>query len=143
MPRGRPTWGEVRRFCERQGFAKRETDHTFFDKTFPGGETAGTKISRGVDGETLTKAHWVLVWRRQLRLRSEDDFWCGLEGGEVAYDIPAPSAAPEPLPDYLRRFLSTVRHMGEDEIATMSKDEATQLWYAHLSDAPPAPETDT
>lgn len=143
MPRGRPTWGEVRRFCERQGFAKRETDHPFFDKTFPGGETAGTKISRGADGETLTKARWTLVWRRQLRLRSEGDFWRGLEGGVVAYDIPAPSAPLEPLPNYLRRFLTSVRHRGEDEIAALSKDEATRLWYAHLSGTEGESETDT
>ena len=133
MPRGRPTWGEVRRFCEQQGFAKRETDHTFFDKTFPGGETAGTKISRGVDSETLTKARWTLVWRRQLRLKSEDDFWGGLEGATVAYDIPVPPAPPESLPDYLHRFLASVRHLTEDEIAALSKDEATRLWYAYLS----------
>jgi hypothetical protein len=133
----------VRRFCERQGFAQRETDHTFFDKTFPGGETAGTKISRGVDGETLTKARWTLVWRRQLRLKSEEDFWRGLGGGVVEYDIPAPPAAPEPLPDYLRRFLASTRHMTEDEIATVTRDEATRLWYAHLSGAGGEPETDT
>jgi len=143
MPRGRPTWGEVRRFCERQGFAKRETDHTFFDKTFPGGETAGTKISRGADGETLTKARWTLVWRRQLRLRSEDDFWRGLDGGSVVYDIPAPPSDLEPLPDYLRRFLATVGHMGEDEIAATTKDEATRLWYVHLSGAASEPDKDT
>lgn len=143
MPRGRPTWGEVRRFCERQGFAKRETDHTFFDRTFPSGETAGTKISRGVDGETLTKARWALVWRRQLRLRSEDDFWRGLEGGPVVYDIPAPPAPAGPLPDYLRHFLAARRHMTEAEIAAVTKDEAMRLWYAHLVGEESESEADT
>ncbi len=142
MPRGRPTWGEVRRFCERQGFAKRETDHTFFDRTFPGGETAGTKISRGVDSETLTKARWTLVWRRQLRLKSEDDFWRGLEGGPVAYDIPAPPAPVESLPDYLRHFLAARRHMTEAEIAALTKDEAMRLWHAYLSGEGKETETD-
>ena len=142
MPKGRPTWCEVHRFCEQQEFAKRETDHTFFDKTFPGGETAETKISRGVDGETLTKARWTLVWR-QLRLTSEDDFWRGLEGNTVEYDILVPLAPPESLPDYLRHFLASVRHMGEDEIVALSKDQATRLWYAHLSGTEGESETDT
>jgi len=142
MPRERPTWGEVRRFCERQGFARRETDHTFFDKTFPGGETAGPKISRGVDGETLTKARWSLVWRRQLRLRSEDDFWRGLEGESVEYDILAPPASPEPLPEYLRRFLTSVRHLTKEEIADTPQDEAMRLWYTHLSGGTPESDAD-
>jgi hypothetical protein len=129
----RPTWGEVRRFCESQQFAKRETDHTFFDKTFWNGETAGTKISRGVDGETLTKERWTLVWKRQLRLKSEDDFWRGLEAGTVEYDIPSPPSIAEPLPRYLQHFLATVHHMEANAIAAISQDEAMRLWYAHLA----------
>lgn len=86
----RPRWRDVRRFCENEGFDHFSSDHDYYDKTFPGGETAGTKISHGVNGETLPPGMWHLVWKRQLRLKGEEDFWRGVRGESVTDDIPAP-----------------------------------------------------
>jgi len=129
----RPKWREVRRFCERQGFTPSATDHDFFDKTFWNGDTAGTKISRGVEGETLTPERWHLVWKRQLRLKSEADFWRGIEGDTIEYDIPSPEAVTESLPPYLQIFLATVHHLDVEEIAQTTKEEAMQLYFVHLA----------
>ena len=82
----RPTWSQVRRFCERQGFRPSTTDHDFYDVVLADGSTAGTKISFGVaETEPVPTSLWPRIWKRELRLRSEDEFWRGLEGDPVDY----------------------------------------------------------
>lgn len=129
----RPKWRDVRRFCEREGFDLFSSDHDYYDKTFPGGETAATKVSRGADTETLDPGMWRMVWKRQLRLRSEEDFWRGVRGESVVYDIHPPPADPEPLPDYLRRYLATIEHLDDAAIARMAREEAVKRYQRHLA----------
>jgi hypothetical protein len=138
----RPKWRDVRRFCENEGFDLFSSDHEYYDKTFPGGETAGTKISRGVEGETLDPGMWHMVWKRQLRVKSERDFWRGVRGESVTYDIPAPPPLPEPLPEYLRRYLANVEHLDEPAIAYLSPDEARERYQRHLARAMRPPPSD-
>ncbi len=128
-------WRDVRRFCENERFDRFSSDHDYYDKTFPGGETAGTKISRGVEGETLDPGMWQKVWKRQLRLKSEEDFWRGVRGELVHYDIPAPPVVAEPLPAYLCRHLANVEHLDDETIARMSHDEAMERYQRHLARA--------
>jgi hypothetical protein len=133
VPEHRPTWAQIRRFRERQGFRPSKTDHYFYDKVLPDGSTAGTKISFGVaETEPVPASLWPRIWKRQLRLRVEAEFWQGLEGGMVKYDIP-PSLEPrQPLPEYLGRHLRDDRHWTEEQIAASSQEEAQQLlndWY--------------
>lgn len=134
MPGRRPTWGQVRRFCERQGFRRSTTDHDYYDKVLPDGSTAGTKLSFGLaETETVPASLWPRIRKRQLRLRSEDEFWRGLDGESVVYDIPIAPEATEPLPDYLVRHLREDRHLPEEEIAALSRSEAQRLlnaWYS-------------
>lgn len=134
MPGRRPTWGQVRRFCERQGFRRSTTDHDFYDKVLPDGSTAGTKISFGTaETETVPSSLWPRIWKRQLRLPDEEEFWRGLDGEPVAFDTPVALEATEPLPDYLLRHLQEDRHLPEEEIAAMSRTEAQRLlnaWYS-------------
>lgn len=134
MPERRPTWGQLRRFCDLQGFRPSRTNHDFYDKVLSDGSTAGTKISFGVvETDHLPSSLWPRIWRRQLRLRAESEFWQGLEGGPVAYDVP-PTAEPSlPLPEYLARHLRDDRHWPEDQIASASQETAQRLlneWYS-------------
>jgi hypothetical protein len=134
MPERRPTWGQLRRFCERQGFRPSTTDHDFYDKVLADGSTAGTKISFGIaETEPVPSPLWPRIWRRQLRLRSENDFWRGLEGGSVDHAIPPAVEPSQPLPEYLVRHLRDDRHWPEDQIASASREEAQRLlneWYS-------------
>ena len=134
MPGRRPTWGMVRRFCERQGFRQSTTDHDFYDKVLLDGSTAGTKISFGLaETETVPSSLWPRIWKRQLRLPSEEEFWRGLDGGPVAFDLPQAAEAAQPLPDYLARHLREDRHLPEDAIAALSRTDAQRLlnaWYS-------------
>ncbi len=136
----RPTWGQVRRFCERQGFRQSTTDHDFYDKVLPDGSTAGTKISFGVaETETVPSSLWSRMWKRQLRLRSENEFWRGLDGELIIFDIPTTAEPAEPLPDYLARHLREDRHLPEEEIAALSRPEAQRLlnaWYSGEREEP-------
>jgi hypothetical protein len=130
----RPTWAQVRRFCEIQGFRPSTTDHDFWDKRLPDGSTAGTKISFSVtETEPVPSSLWPRIWRRQLRLHTEAEFWRGLDGEAVEYDIPPTPHATEPLPAYLARHLRDDRHLSEDEIARTTREEAQRLlneWYS-------------
>ncbi len=130
----RPTWAQVRRFCEKQGFRPSTTDHDFYDTLLPDGSTAGTKISfNRAETEPVSPSLWPRVWKRQLRLRSEGDFWRGLDGAPIEYDIPQAPELPQPLPDYLARHLCEDRHLSEDAIAATPREEAQRLlnaWYS-------------
>jgi hypothetical protein len=138
MPERRPTWAQLRRFCEQQGFRRSTTDHTFYDTVLPDGSTAGTKISFGLaDTETIPSSLWPRIWKRQLRLRSEEEFWRGLTGLAVEYDIPRTEAPPQPLREYLLRHLREDRHLDEAAIANTTRGEAQRLlndWYSRAPD---------
>lgn len=140
MPGRRPTWGQVRRFSERQGFRRSTTDHDFYDKVLTDGSTAGTKISLGMaETETVPGSLWPRIWKRQLRLRAEEEFWRGLDGELVAFDIPITAESAEPLPEYLARHLREDRHLPEKEIAVLSRTEAQRLlnaWYSNEREEP-------
>jgi len=134
MPGRRPTWAQVRRFCEQQAFRPSTTDHDFYDKRLSDGSTAGTKISfNRAETETVSPPLWPHIWKRQLRLRSEDEFWRGLDGAPVEYDIPRIAEPSQPLPDYLARHLREDRYLSEDAVAATSLAEAQRLlnaWYS-------------
>lgn len=134
MPGRRPTRAQVRRFCERQGFRPSTTDHDFYDRVLPDGSTAGTKVSFDRTGtDTVPPSLWPRIWRRQLRLRAEDEFWRGLDGESVEYDVsPEPEPA-RPLPDFLTRHLREDRHFTAEAIAATAPEEAQRLlneWYS-------------
>ncbi len=122
-----PKWGQVRQFCEMQGYNKTETDHTHYIKPLPDRTSSDTMISHGKDSETVDASTWTRVWKHQLRLLSEADFWKGIEGKPVQYDIPPTPEAPQPLPDYLQRLLRDRLHLREDQISQLDRDEAQEL----------------
>jgi hypothetical protein len=64
---------------------------------------------------------------------SEDEFWRGLDGSAVRYAIPSAPEPPQPLPPYLDRFLRTVPHYTDAQIATTTRDEAQQLLNDYYS----------
>ena len=128
-----PRWGQLREFCLKQGYRETVTDHFRYLKVLPDRSTSGTMISKGKDGETIPSGMWQLVWRRQLRLATEEEFWRGLSVEAVRYAIQEEPEGDEPLPPYLRRFLETVLHLDESEIRRMTRDQVQALLNVHYS----------
>ena len=122
----RPKWGQVREFCRVQGYRETRTDHYRYLKVLPDRSTSGTMVSLGIDGEQIPAQRWNLVWKHQLRLAGEAEFWRGLRGEPVEYAISSATPAPEPLPPYLVRFLKNVRHLTDAEIAGITREQAQQ-----------------
>jgi hypothetical protein len=136
VPPGVPRWGDVAQFCLVEGYRETNTDHRRFVKVLRDGTTSGTMISNGVlpkgtAGDVIEPLMWRKVWQKQLRLASEAEFWTGLAGGKVQYDVP-PSAEPQqPLPSYLERFLRQMLRWSDAQIAATTRDEAQELLNAH------------
>ena len=131
MPR--PKWRQVRQFCEAQGYERDEGDHTRFIKLLPDGSSSGTMISQGKEGADVPANLWKLVWQKQLRLASEDEFWRGMDGVPVRYDIP-PALEPEtPRRPYQERFLRETLHYSDEAIAATTPEEAQRLVDAHFA----------
>ena len=65
-----PSWRELKRFCERDGWELyKDTDHYFYRKIDKDGNTKRTKVSRGT-GEI--KGHlWNEILKKQLQVTEE------------------------------------------------------------------------
>ena len=133
MPR--PTWRQVRRFCEAQGYERSEGDHTRLIKPLPDGSSSGAIIPRGNEGADVPANLWKLVWQRQLRLVSEDEFWKGLDGSSVRYANPPAPERELSLRPYQERFLREMLHYSDEAIAATTSEEARQLLDAHYARA--------
>ena len=84
-------------------------------------------VSFGAENEVIAANLWERVWREQLRLTNEQEFWTGLEGKEVNYAIPPAIDPHQPLPAYLQRFLRDVLHWPETRIAYTPREHAQDL----------------
>ncbi len=62
-----PSWRELKRFCERDGWELfKDTDHYFYRKMMPDGSIKRTKVSKGT-GE-IPKRLWKDILKRQLQV---------------------------------------------------------------------------
>jgi hypothetical protein len=62
-----PSWRELKRFCERDGWELyKDTDHYFYRKIMADGSLKRTKVSKGT-GE-IPKRLWKKILKRQLQV---------------------------------------------------------------------------
>ena len=65
-----PTWKEIKRFCEKDGWELyKTTDHFFYRKVMPDGTIKRTKVSMG-SGEVHSHM-WKEILRNQLQVSEE------------------------------------------------------------------------
>ncbi len=129
----RPKWGQVRAFCRVQGYRETRTDHYYYDKVLSDRSTSGTKVSFGKDADEVPPELWKRVWSLQLRLKSEGEFWKGLDGTPPEYAIPPMPQIPETLPAYLLRFLRDTLHCADDQIDLLDQEQAQDLLNAYYA----------
>ena len=65
-----PSWGDLKRFCERDGWELyKSTDHDFYRKVLADGTVLRTKVSRG--SRQINGPLWREILKRQLQTTQE------------------------------------------------------------------------
>lgn len=144
-----PTYKELRDFCTIDGWVdlkdKRSAvqgrkgqalDHYRYEKVLSDGRILRTKVSRG-SGQYGDPSLWRRIWREQLGLESEEQFWEALRtkkavvraGAEVQ---PPPSTATA-KPGWLHRNLVLIVGVSEADVLAMSADEAHARWTEFIN----------
>jgi hypothetical protein len=123
-----PDKKDLRRFCELDGWEETEAvspDHDRYRKRLGDGTVLRTKVSHGRGPICRAPYLWTNVWRHQLGLESEGQFWEVLNTRE-----PAPRGQPEAPPrepqmeTWLFEALVHTFGVPEDEVLALSEEEA-------------------
>ena len=126
-----PTWRELERFCEADGWTEiRTTGHRFFRKTLATGEVLETHSSLA-GGGTMSQGRFAAILRVQLRVTREQ-FWQTLRTGQPV-ERPAPVEPEQPtLPLYVVHGLKQAG-LSEAEIGRLAPEEALRLFHERWS----------
>lgn len=127
-----PRFSDLRRFCEIDGWEElkgargKRGDHFRYRKVLPDGLILRTKASHGDD--EIGRDLWNHIWREQLALEGEDQFWEALETGKPVDRGPAGEAAPSgpSLPAWLVDSLIRRAGVPPEEVARMPEEEARE-----------------
>lgn len=132
-----PTWDDIRRFCEVDGWEARTTvkgrrgDHDRFTERLPDGRVLRTRASHGSDqlGDPGLVRH---ILRDQLEV-SADEFWTAVAKGIAPVrGAPPPEVSTEEpahqLPDWLAVNLALNVGLSDEQIASLSEEEAMRRW---------------
>lgn len=127
-----PRFSDLRRFCEIDGWEEtigatgRRGDHFRYRKILEDGRILRTKVSHGDD--EIGRDLWRHIWRDQLALEREEQFWETLERGEPVDRIPPEQPAPSgpSLPAWLVNALVRQAGIPFEEVARMSEEEARE-----------------
>ena len=128
-----PKFADLRRFCEIDGWEELQGarggtgDHRRFRKVLGDGTILRTRVSHG-SGEIADPGLWRRIWREQLGLESEDEFWQALRSGR-SVDRGGEPAAPPAGPSTPGWVVAGLIRAGrtEEEIRSLGADAATQL----------------
>jgi hypothetical protein len=137
-----PDKKDVKRFCQLDGWEKTEAespDHHRYRKRLDDGTILRTKVSLGRGPICRAPQLWTRVWRHQLGLESEDEFWEVLRTRKQAPRGAAAEPPPEPqMPAWLFEALVYTFKVDEDEVRSLSEDEALAR-YLKLCEGGEAP----
>ncbi len=129
-----PRHADLHRFCEIDGWEKttkgrRNPDHIRYRKILDDGRVLRTKVSHG-HGSIGDSALWHRIWREQLALGGEQEFWDALRTGQPvnrASRTPPPPSGPS-KPGWLLNSLIFIAGVPEHEVEGLSVEEAETRW---------------
>lgn len=131
-----PDKKDLRRFCELDGWEETEAvapDHDRYRKKIDDGSILRTKVSHGRGPVCNDIALWTRIWRHQLRLESEDEFWKVLK---THTRVPRGQRIEQPtgesLDAWLFEFLVNVVGLSENEVLALSNDAAMELYFQQV-----------
>lgn len=137
-----PTFDDIRRFCEIDDWTPRETargkrgDHDRYTKRLDDGTILRTRASHNND-QIGDRSLWHRIWRDQLGLKNEDEFWTALKTGKP---VPRAAETPEGTPEWLINHLIHTVGLTEDAALTLTRAEAEARWEAFITSRPEARE---
>lgn len=132
-----PDKRDLRRFCELDGWeptSAHSPDHDRYRKKLDTGEILRTRVSRGRGPVCHDISLWARIWRSQLQLVSEEEFWEVLRSREPARrGACAPAEPPGVAMDtWLLEFLVNVVGMREEVVLALSPEEAMALYLRRI-----------
>lgn len=151
---GLPTYKELRDFCKidgwidvkdkrsaAQGRKGQALDHHRYEKLLPDGQILRTKISRG-SGQYGDPGLWRRIWRDQLGLEREEQFWEALRTRtpviRLGTEATTPGSSETAKPGWLHRNLVLVAGIPEADVLAMPAAEAHACWTEFINrECPP------
>jgi hypothetical protein len=125
-----PTRSDHEKFCRNEGWrrvrnarGRSGTHHVTYELDLPDGRTLRTRISHPVDRTDYGPALWRHILTDQLEVTDEQFWACVREGANPPRGAQVHAVA-QSLPAELVHLLITKVHLSQDEIATMTRDEA-------------------
>jgi len=137
------TFGDLRRYLDRAGGwvyepnlvrgRKKTGDHQRYFKEMPDGSRRRTKVS-GHPNEEIGRDLFSHILKDQIGI-SEADFWAVLSGREDPPPAVETGRSPSSpgIPAWLLTALVDVAKIPEDEVLSMTPEEARQAWEAFRS----------
>lgn len=130
-----PTFDDLRRFCEIDGWSKKASargktgDHDRYRKQLANGTILRTKASHSKE-QIGNPSLWHRIWKEQLGLKIEDEFWTALKTGKP---VPREGETPRGTPEWLiQRLIHTVG-MTEAEAVALTPEEAAARWEKYVT----------
>ena len=124
-----PTKRELEAFLQIDGWTKvRSNDHVRYTKTLEDGTVLHTRVSHGRGPAVRSVRFWTKIWRHQLQLSSEAEFWAALKSGTpVVRSVATNASSGSGLPLRAVLFLVATGRWTEEEILAMDPEEARAL----------------
>jgi hypothetical protein len=134
-----PTWGEIERFLEIDGWTRlppasrggSSQRHIFFEKLLDSGELLQTHISHSRAGRP-SPGRFALILRNQIKV-SRTDFWQALRTGEPVARPVALETEHVEHEAWVVAVLAGELYMIAEEIRKLDTEQARQLVIEHWS----------
>jgi len=139
-----PTWGEIEKFLDIDGWTRlppasrggSSQRHIFFEKLLNSGELLQTHISHSRQGRP-SPGRFALILRNQIKT-SRTEFWQALRSSRP---VPRPSPVEAEQVEHEAWVLAVLAgelHMTAEQIAALDVERARQLVLEHWSHPPAA-----
>jgi hypothetical protein len=131
-----PDKSDLESFLRIDGWTETQRGDPYrYRKQLDNGDILRTKVSFGRGPAFDDPGLWRHVWKDQLGLSSEDEFWETLKtrtSPQRGQAIPTPAPSGPTKPAWLYEFLVNVAHMESEEALALSEEEAMKIYMQRV-----------